>query len=141
MISMNMLRLSGNKQLGYNDKILLEYCIKITKTEYTSRITNRDYVRYKIKFPGELRKVLVDVDYLFFSCVENCVHIGTVEGSGVVYRSKIQKYCHEGRVEYNLYLSKKVFDLDVGDYFYWKVWVEDNRLVESVAVIVDDVFL
>ena len=110
MISMNMLRLSGNKQLGYNDKILLEYCIKITKTEYTSRITNRDYVRYKIKFPEELKKVLVDVDYLFFSCVENCVHIGTVEGSGVKYESGSEQengklYVDEERVTTGLYYT------------------------------------
>ena len=40
---MNILKLSKNKQLDYTDNIILEYCIKITKTDYVNLSTNKCY--------------------------------------------------------------------------------------------------
>ena len=138
MVYMNTLLLSKNKQLGYDDKIILEYCIKITRTEYTSRITDKCYSRCKIKVPKELEKVLANENYLFFSSVDDNVHITVSEPSFVVHKAKIQKYCYNKTVEYSLNLSKKVFDLSIGGYFYWKISLEDYRIIDSVAEIVDE---
>ncbi|WP_302290260.1 hypothetical protein [Methanosphaera stadtmanae] len=137
MIHMNTLQLSDNKQLSYDNKIMLEYCIKITRTEYTSKIRDKCYSKCKIKVPKELRKVLAKENYLFFSSMDENVHITVTEPSVVVHKAKIQKYCHNKRVEYSLNLSKKVFNLEDGDYFYWKIHLEDNTLINSVAEIVD----
>lgn len=134
---MNTLKLSKNKQLGYDNTIILEYYIKITKTQYTNKSTNKTYIRHKIKVPGELRKVMENEDYLFFSTIDEDIHITTVEPLPVIHKAKIQKYTHNKQVEFSLNLSKKVFDLSDGDFFYWKVTIEDNTVIDSIAEVVD----
>lgn len=135
---MNILKLSKNKQLDYTDNIILEYCIKITKTDYVNLSTNKCYSRCKIKVPSELKIVLENEDYLFFSGIDDKIHITVTEPSTVVHKAKIQKYCNDNRIEYNINLSKKVFNLDDGDYFYWRITVEDNMLIDSVGEIIKE---
>lgn len=135
---MNTLKLSKNKQLGYDNTIILEYYIQITKTQYVNRTTNKSYIRYKIIIPGELRKVLEYEDYLFFSSIDEVIHITTVEPLTVIHKAKIQKYTHNKHVEFSLNLSKKVFNLSDGGIFYWKVTIEDNTVIDSIAELVEE---
>lgn len=70
--------------------------------------------------------------------MDETIHITVTEHSCVVHKTKIQKYCHDKKVEYSLYLSKKVFDLSDDGYFYWRISIDGYAITDSIAEIVDD---
>lgn len=74
---MNNIQLSANKTLFYDKEIRLEYKLKITKNEYENKDNNQLYVRYKIKIPEEIRKLLRYQKYLYFTTENDVVHIKT----------------------------------------------------------------
>lgn len=131
---MNNIQLSTNKTLFYDKEIRLEYKLKITKTEYENKDNNQLYVRYKIKIPEEIRKLLRYQKYLYFTTENDIVHIKT-SCKEYMHRTRIQKYRYNKCSEYSLYLSKKVFNIN-STYFYWKVIIEDNHICDTVAMIV-----
>lgn len=126
----------NNLVLNYDNIICLEYTLKITKIDYLNKTTNKIYSRYKIKIPNELNRILHNKQYLFFTIIDNKIHITDMKVKKNCRRVKIQKYMYNNSLSYNITLPKKMFDFNQGDYLSWKIELNNNTLKDSTAEII-----
>ena len=126
----------NNLVLNYDNTIRLEYRLKITKIDYLNKTTNKIYSRYKIKIPNELNTLLHNKQYLFFTIIDNKIHITDMKVKKNCRRVKIQKYAYNDSLSYNVTLPKKMFDFSQGDYLSWKIELNNNTIKDSTAEII-----
>lgn len=126
----------NNLILNYDSVICLEYRLKITRINYLNKTTNKVYSRYKIKIPHELNTLLINKKYLFFTIIDNKIHITDMKRFKNCRRVKIQKYRYKDILSYNVNLPKKMFDFNLGEYLLWNIELYNNILLDSTAEII-----
>lgn len=125
----------AKRQITYHHDITLTYKIKIIRTVYTNKQSNKKYVRYKIRIPDELQQILQYENRIYFNKIDDVMHISTMENEYTVYDCKIQKSSFNKRIEYSFNLSKKVFEVEGYNYFIWTVKIENNKISDSIVML------
>lgn len=125
----------ANRQIEYNKEITVKYKLKIIKSKYNSKINDKIYTNYKIRIPRELIVLLEKYNALYFTIIDDRVHITPSKKENYLHKAKIQKHYYDYVTEYMINLSKKVFSLDDNQYFNWKITIEDNTIIDSTASI------